>query len=116
MNLSHSVPYRVLLHNLSPPQPVLEWKLWELVQGGLLMGHMSFLPTNISVTALKETQSNNPNQCPGLILSSSTARLLMQTVLLYLSQFSDDSTTIMTHSHTLQNRQIVYSSARLKTI
>jgi len=43
----------------------------------LQAGCPSCHPT-ISVKALKETQSTNPNQCPDLILSSSTNGLLME--------------------------------------
>jgi len=55
----------------SPSHPsllpsVLEEKLW-----GFVAGCPSRHPTN-SVKALKETQSTNPNQWPGIILSSAT--------------------------------------------
>jgi len=48
-----------------------------------------------SIKALKETQSTNPNQWPGLILSSSTTGLLMEEGLLPLYRLSNDSTKVI---------------------
>ena len=44
--------------------------------------------STISVKALKETQSTNPNQWPGLILSSSTTVLCVERTSLLLCQLS----------------------------
>jgi len=43
---------------------------------------MSFLPPNHQYQTIEGTQSTNPNQCPDLILSSSTTGLLMEGALL----------------------------------
>jgi len=45
------------------------------------------------VKAVKETQSTEPNQWPGLILSSSTTRLLTERALLTLHRFSNASSS-----------------------
>ena len=60
-------------------------------QGFLQAGCPSCHPT-ISVKALKGKKSTDPNQWPGLILSSSTTGLLMKQLLLSLHWLSDTST------------------------
>jgi len=70
--------------------PFLEQNLWRLVEQGWA-GCPSFHPT-ISVKALKRTQSTNPSQWPGLIISSFTTGLLMEGALLPLCPLCDAST------------------------
>jgi len=53
-------------------------------------------PTN-SVKTLKETQSNDPNQWPGYVVSSSTAGLLTEGLLLPLRRVSVVSTVALYH-------------------
>jgi len=68
-DLFHPVPHLFLY--------LIQKRTSGITETEFLMGRMSFLPT-IRVKALKGTQSTNSNQCPGLILSSSTARRLTE--------------------------------------
>jgi len=69
---------------------------------------LSCHPTN-SVKALKETQSSDLNQWSGLVLSSSTTRLLKEEVLLPLRRLSDAS-TLQTH----QIRRVTWYNTECK--
>jgi len=64
----------------------------EISETGLLQAGCPSRHPTISVKAVKGTQSSNPNQWPGLILSSSTTELLMEGALLPLCRVSDAST------------------------
>jgi len=68
-----------------PPRPLLEESLRISGMGFLWVGYPSCHPTN-SVKTLKGTQSTDPNHWPGLILSSSTTRLLTEATLIPLHQ------------------------------
>jgi len=56
---------------------------------GFFTGQMSSCYQTISAKTLKETRSTDYNQCPALILSLSTTKLLMKRSLLLLSQLSN---------------------------
>jgi len=56
---------------------VPEQNYWRLVKRIFLHGWCPCCHPTVSVKALNETQSNNPNQWPALILPSSITRLLM---------------------------------------
>ena len=75
----------------SPCPPVLEKNLWESMF--LRARCPSYHPT-ISVKSSKETQTTDPNQWPGLILSSSATRHLTDGAPLPLCQLFNASTTI----------------------
>jgi len=70
---------------------------------GVFTGRMSFHPT-ISVKALKGTQSTNPIQWPGLILSSSSTRLLTEWVMLLSCRLSDAISNLFQHFTKIQPR------------
>jgi len=68
---------------LGPPyQHVLENNLWGLAEWDFSEDGYPTCHPIISVKVLKETQSTNPNQWPGLILSLFTTRLLTEGALL----------------------------------
>ena len=62
------LPFNHRFSRCPPPLPVSEENLWN---------GFFFMP-DVSVKALKGTQSANPNQWPGFILSSSTTGLQMK--------------------------------------
>ena len=76
--------------NLGPPlvKSVPEQNLW-ISRTGVLWARCPSCHPTVSVKALQGTQNTNPNQWPGLILSSSTTRFL--TALLPLRWLSDVS-------------------------
>ena len=57
--------------------------------------------SNHQCQSTEGNKSTNPNQWPGLILSSSTARLLMEWVLFPLNQLSDTSNVRLSNLHRL---------------
>jgi len=76
VNLGHPVPPWILLFHLFWKEDMWISGMWFL-QGTCPSCH----PT-MSVKALKGTQSTNPNQWPGLILSSFTAGVPIEGALL----------------------------------
>jgi len=76
----------------SPPS-ISEENFWKLVEWVFLWAGCPFCHPTFSLKALRGTKSTNPNQWPGLKLSSSTTRLLMEGVLLPLHQLSNTSTS-----------------------
>jgi len=79
MNPGQPVPPQVFLPSCSRREPL------GVSETDFLQVGRPFYHQIISVKALKGAQSINPNQWPGLILSSSTARLMMEWVLLPLT-------------------------------
>jgi len=69
---------------------VFLWKLFILINAILLplKNKMNAVASN-SVNSVKDTQSSNPSQWLGLIVSLSNTRLLMEEMLLLLHQLSD---------------------------
>jgi len=63
---------------------------------GILQAASPFCHWINSIKALMKTQSTDPNQSRGLIVSLSTTRLLAEAALLHLSQRSNASTKIIT--------------------
>jgi len=65
------------------------------ISGTVFMEQMFFLsPNPISVKALKGTQNTNHCQWPGLILSSTTTRLLMEQARLHTHWLSNTNTSV----------------------
>ena len=70
------------------------------ISGTGFTGHVTFLSPSQLYKTMMETQSTDPNQWPGLIISSSTTGLLKEEVLLPLRWFSNASTsTIISITH-----------------
>jgi len=61
------------------------------------MRSIHFLPNNSKVP--KKTQSTEPNQWPGIILSPSTTGLRMERILLHLHRSPNTSISISHHNH-----------------
>jgi len=65
--------------------------------------------STISVKALKRTQSTDPNQWPGLILSSSTTRLLMERTLPLYLIYTHNITDTSMNIHHEENCQLFHA-------
>jgi len=81
--------------SLGPPLRILEENLWGLVELEFLWAKCPSCQQTISVKALKAMQSSNPNQWPGLILSSVTVGLLMEGVLCLQSHASTTRSVVI---------------------